>query len=439
MDIPFTISKRRITGGWRADINVWSLTGSWHVPDKIYDGNTQLVEQLATNDTLRFTPTGEAPFPSNVSAPLAGDTVYIQGVNQTVNFQWHDVQRNPCNYEWIDSMQVYLQPQAYSGPDALNYLPPPNDTTNAAEVTFIPTNKKPNADIEVIIASATFSDQWVASDKPVTVMENNIMLAGVNSLYYDKSSITDSIPSSNSLTATIYPDTYIEKGNWSEYRKWLGYNDNNMENQGNNRYLYPPDSVHIHIRAHITQNINVSHLDSITVYDMQYTVNSGKTLAAKMFTLRGTATFLNNGDISGIDTARVVRTLPAERNWYVSSPMDSTQTPQIANETLLRNAEGVPVTCAGRVEWYSDTDYHRLLFHNHNGPPLSDYENPTQYDYPLENGRGYRSLRATPWSTVWLMCRPCRPSGYAWLEVRATRISPSIKRIAATATPTSPT
>jgi hypothetical protein len=112
-----------------------------------------------------------------------------------------------------------------------------------------------------------------------------------------------------------------------------GYNDDLWENQGLDLYLFPPDSVHIHIRAHMIQDMDVFHRDSITVYDVRYT-NDGQTLAAKMFTLRGIATFLNNGNINSIDTVRVVRTLPAGRNWYVSSPMDSTQLPPVDEEKV---------------------------------------------------------------------------------------------------------
>lgn len=514
----------------KADIDAWQLSGEWYAPDKIYDGSTKVKGgYLTVNDTMRFTPTGEAPWSdagNPVPAPLAGDAVYIAGPESSGDWEAHfarrDVQRNPVNYDRIDSMQVFIDPVRYSGPDAGNYLLPGPDTVFAkihplqlvgeykaddreydrtdtvhvelvdptnivipehesvkdtvhvrfwahfenlpldgtkrmkepgkwypiidsvkisgadaynyepplyifddlinagidtvrakitrailtgnwtakdrayetgqtyAEVVFIPTNRKPNSDIEVTVTGAKFSDQWTAKAKQVMVDMSDVGFSGDDAPFYD---VDYTIPSN--FSATIYPNTFDTEGSWNDYSHWRGYNSNTEQNQGQSQTnMLPPDSTHIHIRAHIEMNMNVPHRDSITVYDVKFTVNTGQTLTAKMFTLKGEATFINNGNIDGIDTARVVRTLKAGRNWYVSSPMDN-MVPQRADSALLLNAGGLPVAGKGRVEWYSDTDYHWYPFHESGGTPTVGFEDPTSYGYALRNGMGYTAYSGT--------------------------------------------
>ncbi|MDR1156025.1 MAG: hypothetical protein LBL04_15060 [Bacteroidales bacterium] len=516
----------------RADITAWQLTGDWYVPDKIYDGSAKVAgEHFAPGDTLKFTPDVVAPLPGDPQpAPLAGDVVYIAGDappgdDWEAHFARRDVQRNPDDYAWIDSMQVFIAPLKYSGPDARNYLLPPPDTLYAkihprqldgkyeaydreydatdsvhvelrdanivtpenqvapdivniriwahfedlprdgtlrmtipgywyaivdsvkisgadaynydppvytpldsldahafnadtvkaniwkaklngewaardrpyevgktfAEVVFTPVNKKPGTDIEVSITGATFSDEWTATEKPISVKEEDISITGDDAEYYE---VNLNFP--NGFSAVIYPNTFHIAGNWNEYPKWLGYNADTGQNHGKNQTtMLPPDSTHVHIRANLFQNMDVLHRDSITVYDVQFTVNSGRTLKAMMFTLKDNATFMNSGgNIAGIDTARVVRTLPAGRNWYVSSPMDNSVIPQVAGEVLLRNAAGLPVAGKGRVEWYSDADYYWHPYHESDGV-TAGFENPSEYNDELVNGLGYTAYSAT--------------------------------------------
>ncbi len=112
-----------------------------------------------------------------------------------------------------------------------------------------------------------------------------------------------------------YPVVFIENGRWSEYFKWEGQTED---------LILPYSGADIHIKANMLQDIDVD-MDSITVYPGKaYTLESGKTLDAEVFTLKDDASFLPNGGIMRAEQQNVEHTLTQGRNWYISNPVSNT-------------------------------------------------------------------------------------------------------------------
>ncbi|MDR0864614.1 MAG: IPT/TIG domain-containing protein [Candidatus Symbiothrix sp.] len=140
---------------------------------------------------------------------------------------------------------------------------------------------------------------------------------------------------------TYYPVTFIKDGVWSKAYNW--------ETQTDDRIL-PYPGARIQIKANIEQDIDLTSdnvadypnvkMDSITVHpNKAYTLGSGNTLAANVFTLKDDASFLNYGTMNATEQ-NVEHLLTQGRNWYISSPVQDA------------TASNVP---SDRIEWYDET------------------------------------------------------------------------------------
>ena len=144
---------------------------------------------------------------------------------------------------------------------------------------------------------------------------------------------------------TYYPVHFIRNGNWSDHTNW---------DKHTNDSIIPYPNAKVHIMANCLQDINLmgavdemaatfpynQGMDSITVYPGKaYTIGSGRTLDANVFTLKDDASFLNFGTMEAVEQ-NVEHLLTKGRNWYVSNPLT---TPG----SFTGNID--------RVEWYDET------------------------------------------------------------------------------------
>lgn len=110
---------------------------------------------------------------------------------------------------------------------------------------------------------------------------------------------------------TYYPVVFTVNGNWSEPDKWETHTSDQ---------ILPYPNAKIQIKANCIQDIDVT-MDSITVFPSKsYTLSTGKTLAANVFTLKDDASFLPNGGNMSAVRQNVEHTLTKGRNWYISNP-----------------------------------------------------------------------------------------------------------------------
>jgi hypothetical protein len=154
---------------------------------------------------------------------------------------------------------------------------------------------------------------------------------------------------------TYYPVVFIKDGVWSREYNW--------ETQTDDRILPYPNAV-IQIKANCLQDISVE-MDSITVYpNKAYTLDNGIALAAKVFTLKDDASFLDYNEYSGnmlAEQQNVEHLLTQGRNWYISSPVQGGTIPTFVN-AFGTGALGSDLTGgfgAGnwRLEYYNEASH----------------------------------------------------------------------------------
>ena len=157
---------------------------------------------------------------------------------------------------------------------------------------------------------------------------------------------------------TYYPVNFIKNGAWSEPYNW--------ETQTDDRILPYPGAA-VHINANCLQDIDLKagvpypvrprelifepngNMESITVHpNKAYTIANTKTLEANVFTLKDNASFLNYGTMNATEQ-NLEHLLTKDRNWYVSNPIDLTQTPQ-----TIDAAFGTSTLSNWRVEEYDE-------------------------------------------------------------------------------------
>jgi len=145
---------------------------------------------------------------------------------------------------------------------------------------------------------------------------------------------------------TYFPVKFIRNGVWSAHTNW---------DKHTNDSIIPYPNAKIHIMANCLQDIDLAGavdennattfpyrqmMDSITVYPGKaYSIGTGKTLDANVFTLKDDASFLNFGTMNATQQ-NVEHLLTKGRNWYVSSPLKSGGTLTAVND---------------RIEWYDET------------------------------------------------------------------------------------
>ena len=153
---------------------------------------------------------------------------------------------------------------------------------------------------------------------------------------------------------TYYPVEFVKNGNWNEPYNW--------KTQTDDRILPYPDD-HVYIKANCLQDINIA-IDTITVYPGIFYTLKDSVLNAKVFTLKDNASFLNNGGTMSAIQQNLEHTLAKERNWYVSTPIKTAQTINMAFGTGAagRNLIGDFSSNDWRIEQYDESvpDWDRL-------------------------------------------------------------------------------
>ena len=195
---------------------------------------------------------------------------------------------------------------------------------------------------EVIVASVTDSEIICTTGQSLESLLGSIV-------------IYNGVSSREFINAfTYYPVNFIKNGNWSEAYNW--------ETQTDDRILPYPDAA-VHIMANCLQDIDVA-VDSVTVHPLKaYTLT--KKLNANVFTLTDNASFINTGTpLSDTIQQNVVHTLEMGRNWYISSPVQTTTIGDalatgVLGGDLINRADvdlsSISVSSSWRVEQYNES------------------------------------------------------------------------------------